>query len=302
MSRMQLTPTSRRRALLEAVPLVCAIVALAIWQIGGAYASQVRVRLTPVEVDSAAELAASFDALDYAWPPAGPVPPLAAVRLPKDVDRLNAAVRKQLFFRALLPLVLAENLAIRRQRQFLESAFTAEYRLDHITLRRIYAIARQYQVEGDVRDPAFRELLLRRVDEVPPALALAQAANESGWGTSRFAQQANNLFGHWTWNPRQGLVPLERKAGARHRVRIFGDLRAAVRTYLHNLNVGRAYVDLRVLRARMRADGQPLDPIALAGGLRRYSERGTAYVREIRALIRSNALHEMRGEELALME
>lgn len=299
---MQTTPTSRHRAVLEAVPLFCAVVALAIWQIGGAYASQTQVQLQPLEVSSAAELAASFDALEYDWPPAGPVPPLAADRMPRDVDRLNADGRKQLFFRTLLPLVLAENLAIRRQRQFLESAFTAEYRLDHITIRRIYAIARQYRIEGDVRDPAFRELLLRRVDEVPPALALAQAANESGWGTSRFAQQANNLFGHWTWNPRQGLVPLERKAGARHRVRVFSDLRDAVRTYLHNLNVSRAYVELRVLRARMRADGQPLDPIALAGGLRRYSERGKAYVREIRALIRSNALHELHVEELALME
>jgi Bax protein len=135
-----------------------------------------------------------------------------------------------------------------------------------------------------------QQRLLRRVDEVPVALALAQAAIESGWGTSRFVHQANNLFGHWTYRHDRGLVPREREAGKTHRVRIFTTLRSSVQAYLHNLNTGRAYRHLRLLRAILRENDQPLDGEHLAAGLLHYSERGQAYVDEVRTLIRSNHL------------
>jgi Bax protein len=296
---MKSGPVQNARAVLEALPLCALIAVLVVWQTSGA--ARGRVPLVPLERESAAELAANFDAHGYSWPPRQPVPRLAALRLPTDVGSLAADERKQLFLRTLLPLILAENLEIRRERAVLQEAFGASSPLPGRE-RQVRRIARRYKLDGDVHDPDVRARLLRRVDEIPPALALAQAANESGWGTSRFALEANNLFGLWTWDEDKGLVPSERPAGARHRVRAFPELRAAVRLYLHNLNTGHAYGELRRLRGQMRAAGQPLDPLALAAGLVPYSERGEAYVDDIRALIRGNALHLLDGHALALAE
>jgi cytochrome c oxidase subunit 2 len=126
------------------------------------------------------------------------------------------------------------------------------------------------------------------VDAVPAALVLAQAANESGWGTSRFAQEANNLFGMWTWDKDAGLLPERRAANARHFVRVFNNLRGAVDNYLHTINTGPAYRELRMLREQQRLRGEPLSAWKLAAGLSRYSERGEEYVAEIRSIIRFN--------------
>ncbi len=117
---------------------------------------------------------------------------------------------------------------------------------------------------------------------------LAQAANESAWGTSRFTRVANNLFGQWTWQAAHGIVPASRPEGERYLVRKFPSLRDSVRDYLYNLNVGHAYEGLRRLRHEMRRRGQPLDAAILAAGLSRYSGRGAAYVEEIRRIIRGN--------------
>lgn len=292
--------TTRGRALLEAVPLAL-ILGLLLWQApldSGHRVAPVSLRL--LEAETAADLAQAFATLDYRWPPPAPVPALAAPHLPRDLAELQVDQRKQLFFQTLLPLVLAENLQIRRQRRFLKSVFAAPaVRQDSPAGQRVERLARRYGVEGDLNDPSLRQELLRRVDEVPVALALAQAAKESGWGTSRFATQANNLFGQWTWRADQGMVPAQRRPGARHRVRVFADLRSAVRAYLHNLNVGHAYADLRRLRAELRSAERPLDPVQLAGGLERYSSRGATYVRELRAMIRSNELDALGPLELA---
>ncbi len=127
---------------------------------------------------------------------------------------------------------------------------------------------------------------------------MAQAANESAWGTSRFAQQGNNLFGIWLFGEGAGLVPEQRPEGATYRVRVFGSLSASVAGYMHNLNRGHAYGKLRRLRARMRRTHQPLDGEVLAQGLLRYSERGAAYVAEIQAMIRHNQLRAVDGSQL----
>ena len=116
--------------------------------------------------------------------------------------------------------------------------------------------------------------LYRRIDVVPVGLVLAQAANESGWGTSRFSLEVNNLFGEWTYKARHGVLPQQRADGARHFVRSFGNLRASVRSYMHNINSGQAYAPLRELRARMRLKPRKNSPNASASWIRFCLQRG----------------------------
>ncbi|MDX8381543.1 MAG: glucosaminidase domain-containing protein, partial [Ghiorsea sp.] len=137
--------------------------------------------------------------------------------------------------------------------------------------------------------------LLKRVDTVPLELVLSQAANESAWGTSRFARKANNLFGQWCFTKGCGLVPSRRNAGSTHEVAAFKSPQLSVRSYLRNLNTGRVYKDLRTIRAQKRAQGKTATAFELAEGLNKYSERGQAYVKEIRSMIKYNGKY-MRGE------
>lgn len=254
-----------------------------------------RLTLEPVEISASEELEALFNAIGFAWPPddGGYVPPVAVTTLPNDFDALSVTQRKALFFRTLAPLVAAENRRIREQRELLLDAFENGTLADGELMTRIQRIAARYNVPGNVNDPATRRRLLQRVDVVPAALVLAQAANESGWGTSRFAQEANNLFGMWTWDRSRGIEPRERAANASHYVRVFENLQEAVANYLHTINVGNAYSQLRQLRAQARQKGEALSPSALAAGLSRYSARGEAYVTEIRSIIRVNELDQL---------
>jgi Bax protein len=257
------------------------------------------VHLARVATLDAVEAHRLLDAIGFEWPPQGPVPRIGFTRLPEGLDLLETDARKSVFLRLVLPLIIAENERIARERAWVEAALArgplvagsrAARELSHMALR--------YGVEGDLNDPEIRGWLLRRMDVVPVALALAQAANESAWGTSRFAREGNNLFGQWTWQHDAGLVPHRRARGARHLVRSYPDLRSAVRGYLHNINVGHAYVGLRYQRELLRKQGIKPDALTLAGGLVRYSERGEAYVDEVRTLIRSNGL--MHAESAAL--
>ena len=134
--------------------------------------------------------------------------------------------------------------------------------------------------------------LLRNTDIIPPSLALAQAANESSWGTSRFAMEGNNYFGQWCFSKGCGLVPLRRNAGSSHEVRKFDSAFDSVKSYALNINSGKVYAPLRAMRENLRkAEGTFLGH-QLAPGLQKYSERGIAYVREIQSMIRSNKLEE----------
>lgn len=117
---------------------------------------------------------------------------------------------------------------------------------------------------------------------------MIQAANESAWGQSRFAQQGNNLFGQWCFSEGCGLVPSQRGSDADHEVRTFDSINDSVASYLHNLNTSHAYADLRDIRADLRANNQPFDALMLAEGLSQYSTRGEEYVEEIQMMIRSN--------------
>ena len=143
----------------------------------------------------------------------------------------------------------------------------------------------------DVPEPLTREwsrVLLRRIDLVPADLALAQGALESAWGTSRFAVEGNNYFGHWCFVPGCGLVPQHRREGARHEVARFSSAGESVRRYMHNLNSHPRYTELRLIREKARQQEQPFNGSDLAAGLEGYSELGEEYIGMVRDLIRQN--------------
>ncbi len=202
-------------------------------------------------------------------------------------------VRKQAFFDYLAPRIRQVNAEVLAERQRLlalearlEDGRPAGFR-DRRWLRQR---AVDYELEPDPdRSPAETVALLKpRIDIVPPELALVQAAVESGWGRSRFARQANNLFGHWCYEAGCGLVPRDRTEGARHEVAAFESPRQSVERYLHNLNTHPPYRPFRQRRAAARAAGETPRALDLVNGLLRYSERREAYVDEIRSGIRTN--------------
>ena len=198
-------------------------------------------------------------------------------------DIADTARRKGLFLRLMLPLILRENRHILEERKRVWRSRTA-------AIRDLYA---HYGVrEGDVAT------LRRRVDAVPPSLVLAQAAIESGWGASRFVDEANNFFGQHTYDDAvDGLVPAG--GDGSFKVRHFRTIAESVRSYLHNLNTHRAYTALRRARAAGRGDDLMPAGLALARHLTSYSERREDYVRAIEEVIRSNRLDDFDGARLA---
>jgi len=133
-------------------------------------------------------------------------------------------------------------------------------------------------------------LLAQRMDIIPPSMVLAQAAIESGWGSSRFAREGNNLFGMRTYEPGTGIVPKRRPPGQTWEVAAYDTVTAGLADYIHNLNTHDPYLRLRISRARLRSNDQTITGLALVDGLRSYSELGYEYVAKVRAMIRSNGL------------
>jgi len=213
-------------------------------------------------------------------------------------DVVSVAERKQRFIAALLPVVDEENHRIAEQRAWLEKnrrrlirgTATDTARRELAMLVRDYRLTPRFAVPaaGPVPARLFEELLLR-VDCLPASLVLAQAAIESGWGTSRFLREGNNLFGQWVTGETPGLVPTEASV-ADYRLATYDSVAYSVRSYLRNINSHRAYRQLRRSRADLRAAGVLLDSTILSAGLVRYSQRGEAYVEELLEIIRGNRL------------
>ncbi len=224
------------------------------------------------------------------WPLQQSTIPAILVRaLPRDMAEIvSTKERKSLFIRTLLPLVLLENHYLAEQRSKLQQIITQEISLSeeqHYWLEKKLAF---YRLKGEVTDEQLQQKLLHRLDLLPPSLMLAQGAIESGWGTSRFAQQGNSLFGQWSYKKGSGLVPDARNEGASHMVAAFDNLQDSVRSYMRNLNTHAAYRELRMMRLEMREAKQALDAQKLALGLIRYSQRGDDYVKDVQGMIRSN--------------
>ena len=225
------------------------------------------------------------------------VPSLFLAKLPEDLGHLKEVTdRKNLFVRIVLPLILRQNaIVLKRRERLSELGYQTIDELAQQDRQWLVRLASLYRVISEAQDDnavieARRKELLRRVDVVPVSLALAQAAVESGWGTSRFARHGNALFGQWTWREEAGLLPRERIEGLGHRVRAFPNLSGSVSTYLHNLNVSQHYADFRARRSVLRSAGGPDGTWGqqLAETLHAYSEEGPEYIRKITLIIHSN--------------
>lgn len=198
--------------------------------------------------------------------------------------------RKAVFFEYVEPLIAEANEHVAEDRErLIEIAGKSEFSwLDRWWLEKLAA---DYRVEHESMDEEqILSMLLLRVDVVPTSLALAQAAKESGWGTSRFAREANNLFGEWCFRPGCGIVPQNRLEGRKHEVEAFETPRDSVFSYLRNLNTHKSYRQFRLARARLRKTGAGLSGVALAEQLADYSERGEDYIKDIKHLIEVNKL------------
>lgn len=225
------------------------------------------------------------------------VPRIFLASLPVDIADVNLTEkRKRAFIKVMLPHVLRENERILADRERLQLLRQRSDQGATIALRDqqwIEKMADQYGVEdGDLTE------LITRVDVVPPGLALAQAVEESGWGTSRFALLGNAVFGQWTWTPGSGLVPENRPDGETYEVQRFRSLEHSVAAYMRNLNSKTSYREFRDKRAAMRDRGG-LDSYQLAGSLHRYSVRGPDYIRTIRSIMKSNSLDGFDNARLA---
>lgn len=241
-----------------------------------------------------AALEGEFDALNYRLGDIRdrrePVPRITAAAVPGDLDGIvDVDRRKAVFLRMVLPLVLLANEQLEADRNRIQDLRDRLNGGDSLSNRDDAWLSGQfttYRVE-----PGDWELLLRRVDIVPPSLALAQAAIESGWGTSRFAREGNALFGQWVWGEAaKGLIPEDRQDGMNHKIRAFESPLEAVTSYIRNLNTHRAYRHMRDIRATMRSEGRMPDGHVLAEGLEAYSEKGRDYIDLVRDIIAANDL------------
>jgi len=196
----------------------------------------------------------------------------------------DTAKLKKRFVSIMLPVIQKENAKIYSERTFIENTIKKSIFLINssnisqlLQLKKKYKIARLYDLRA----------YLRKVDIIPPSLALAQASLESGWGKSRFAKEANNLFGQWTYTG-NGMVPENREEGKIHTIRIFRDLEDSVENYMLNLNIGWAYTDFRQKRYELRQKNETLDGYLLSETLLEYSSAGQAYVDDLKTMIDTN--------------
>ena len=220
------------------------------------------------------------------------VKPVALTLLPQEIKMIeNTKKRKEFFIQIVLPLIIQENNNIKLDRKTLFSIINKSNNSNSEKkwLDRKY---KQYGVKSNDLST-----LKVRMDEIPVSLAIAQAAKETGWGTSRFAQEGNALFGQWTWSG-EGLRPKEAKEGQEHKVMKFNILQASVRAYQRNLNTHSTYKDFRKARAKLRDSNKKLDSIELSKYLNKYAETGNQYVEVLQKIIKQNKLQDFDDAQL----
>jgi len=220
------------------------------------------------------------------------VKPVLLTLLPDEIKMIeDTKKRKELFIQIVLPLILKENNNIRLDRKRL---FTIINKSNNTDLEKKWLEKKFKQYGVPAKDLS---LLKIRMDEIPVSLAIAQAAKETGWGTSRFAQEGNALFGQWTWSG-EGLKPKDAEEGADHKVMRFNILQASVRAYQRNLNTHSTYKDFRQARAELRDSGKPLDSMVLSNYLDKYAETGDQYVEVLQKIIEQNDLKDFDDAKL----
>ena len=212
------------------------------------------------------------------------VKPIYLTKLPKDLKTLgDTKTKRELFIKIVLPLILNENEKIIEDRKKLFKILGKNFNTpgERVWLKRRF---REYKI--DDQDLA---KLKMRMDIIPVSIAIAQAANESGWGTSRFALEGNALFGQWTWS-KKGISPKNKDPDQNHKILQFQILKASVRAYKNNLNTHNAYKEFREVRAKLRQSGTKITGLALIKYLKNYSAIGEKYTEIIEGIIVHNSL------------
>jgi len=220
------------------------------------------------------------------------VKPVALTLLPQEIKMIeNTKKRKEFFIQIVLPLIIQENNNIKLDRKTLFSIINK----NNNSKSEKQWLDKKYKQYG-IKSKDLSTLKIR-MDEIPVSLAIAQAAKETGWGTSRFAQEGNALFGQWTWSG-EGLKPKEAKEGEGHKVMKFNILQASVRAYQRNLNTHSTYKGFRKARAKLRDLNKPLDSIELSKHLNKYAETGNQYVEVLQKIIKQNKLQDFDDAKL----
>ena len=212
------------------------------------------------------------------------VKPIYLTKLPKDLNSLgNTKKKRELFIKIVLPLILDENDKITSDRKKLFKILSKNF---NTVGERVWLNRRFKEYKIDDRDVS---KLKMRMDIIPVSLALAQAANESGWGTSRFALEGNALFGQWTWS-KKGISPKNKDPNESHKVLQFQILKASVRAYKNNLNTHNAYKEFREVRARLRQENKEITGLDLVKYIKNYAAIGEKYVEILQSIIEKNSL------------
>ena len=212
------------------------------------------------------------------------VKPIYFTQFPKDLDDLQSVkIKKDTFIKIVLPLVVAENEKILDDRQKLKDLSLKKFTTDAEK-----QWLRQKLLEYKVKKSDLGELM-SRMDIIPVSIALAQAAKESGWGTSRFALEGNAIFGQWTWDG-QGIAPLKRDSNKNHKILKFPILRASVKAYKNNLNTHKSYVKFRSKRKSLRDGNKNITGLSLTSTLKNYAQTGSEYTKILNQIITQNNL------------
>jgi len=259
---------------------------------GGRIATVVRKPVVVQHVAPSLKLQPLFEQIDYRLDHVrryGDVPRLFLIKLPGDLREIREPQqRKVLFIKMALPLILHANEIILSDRKRILRL------IDKLRIGKTISAREQAWLDKKAQEYGLAETdlteLVRRVDVIPPSLALAQAAEESGWGTSRFAHEGNAIFGQRTWDGANSMKPERRPEGETFEVRAFSRLIDGVMSYTRNLNGHTAYDEFRRAREAQRHEGRALDGYSLVNKLARYSERGDAYIETIHTLMRVNNL------------
>ncbi len=212
------------------------------------------------------------------------VKPIYLTKLPKDLNTLgNTKQKRELFIKIILPLVLDENAKISEDRSKLFKILGKNFNTagERVWLKRRF---KEYKID----DQDLSKLKMR-MDIIPVSIAIAQAANESGWGTSRFALEGNALFGQWTWS-KKGISPKNKDPNQSHKVLQFQILKASVKAYKNNLNTHNAYKEFREVRAKQREDINSVEGLGLVKYLKKYAADGELYVKILKDIIVKNSL------------
>ena len=212
--------------------------------------------------------------------------PVEIGKLPYELKEIQSVKkRKELFIQIVLPLILEENnkILLDRKKLFAILNKNNNSKSENEWLNKKF---KQYGVtKKDI------PTLKRRMDIIPPSMAIAQAAKETGWGTSRFALEGNALFGQWTYTDK-GIKPAAAEAGTTHKVMMFNVLKSSVRAYVRNLNTHKSYRKMRYIRAIQRDNDGKLNSLELVDYLDKYAETGKDYTIILKKIIDQNSLND----------